>query len=296
MLGKNKGNGLEFLEQLDVVALEELLRQEFLVHDAEPDIEYIMTIMEVIKKKEQGKNNLTEDEIQTAWNDFITYFNTDEGKKYSIYVDSDQNLNNQKVKTYKKHPVRIKCLLIAAVLVIIMAGAMLPVFGYKSIFGMFAEWTEGTFHFSATPETSFVPIEGSSAINDTSDYSNLKEALDEYGIDIKVLPTWIPDGFNMIDLQVNEFPDSGRVEFYSLYSTGERYFNISIKQYSNLNSSYYEMDQKVQPEIYTLNGIDHYIFINMDQYTAAWYVNNIECSISGDISLVDIKKMIYSIY
>ena len=45
-----------------------------------------------------------------------------------------------------------------------------------------------------------------------------------------------------------------------------------------------------------IGGITHYIFENLGVRTAVWSKENIECSISGDISDSDIKQMIYSIY
>jgi|GEM_PF-3690240 len=43
-------------------------------------------------------------------------------------------------------------------------------------------------------------------------------------------------------------------------------------------------------------NIEHYIFQNNNNITAAWYVDSLECSISTTLSVTELKKMIDSIY
>ena len=48
-------------------------------------------------------------------------------------------------------------------------------------------------------------------------------------------------------------------------------------------------------EIYSHNGIDYYLFSNLDQFRAVWLVDSYECLISGDVSIEELKMMIDSI-
>ena len=48
--------------------------------------------------------------------------------------------------------------------------------------------------------------------------------------------------------------------------------------------------------MYYCGGTEHYIFQNLGIQVAVWSQDNIECSISGDITGVDLKRMIESIY
>lgn len=50
------------------------------------------------------------------------------------------------------------------------------------------------------------------------------------------------------------------------------------------------------PEIYTKNGIEHYIFTNEGSYRATWLNQNVQCEIIKVVEKAELLKMIDSIY
>lgn len=70
---------------------------------------------------------------------------------------------------------------------------------------------------------------------------------------------------------------------------------ISVNIHQEPKASIYEKDTN-NVEVFQVNGIDHYIMNNNDQTTAVWFVDELECSITGDVSQDDLKTMIKSIY
>ncbi len=50
------------------------------------------------------------------------------------------------------------------------------------------------------------------------------------------------------------------------------------------------------PEIYAVGNVNHYILQNTDSIIAAWYVDDLECSINTTMSESDLKRVIDSIY
>ena len=48
-------------------------------------------------------------------------------------------------------------------------------------------------------------------------------------------------------------------------------------------------------EIYTVNGVDYYIFSNTETMQAAWSIGEFECIIGGKLTLEEVKRMIDSI-
>ena len=64
---------------------------------------------------------------------------------------------------------------------------------------------------------------------------------------------------------------------------------------SQIYSTLYEKDEG-NVEVYTTNGIEHYIFSNLSVYTAAWCIDDLECSISTSLPKSDLTKAIDSIY
>lgn len=73
------------------------------------------------------------------------------------------------------------------------------------------------------------------------------------------------------------------------------YIRLGLEITKSLNQNTYEKTFQ-NPEIYVVDDIEHYIVDNSDTILAAWYVDNIECSINTTMSESDLKRVIDSIY
>ena len=51
-----------------------------------------------------------------------------------------------------------------------------------------------------------------------------------------------------------------------------------------------------QVRVYESGGVEHYIMENNEKLVATWFTDNLECSITGEISEEDLETMINSIY
>ncbi len=130
------------------------------------------------------------------------------------------------------------------------------------------------------------------------EYQNLKDALDAVNIGTDIIPNWLPDGFSEDTISVNELSGINRIEVRAYYTNQESVITIAysrIPDDTREGTSTFEKDDIAVEEL-EIGGITHYIFENLGVRTAVWSKENIECSISGDISDSDIKQMIYSIY
>lgn len=88
-------------------------------------------------------------------------------------------------------------------------------------------------------------------------------------------------------------PNADRMLYYQSTDL-DKGFSIQINLYNQLpenEASWYQKDS-TQVEIFTIDGVSHYIMSNLGDYTAVWTIENYECSISGDISVETLKKMI----
>ena len=84
----------------------------------------------------------------------------------------------------------------------------------------------------------------------------------------------------------------------SRYETGEREPGLAelIRIADYLDGYPMQIEQSDSLiEVYTLNGIDYYLFNNEDQIQAAWVNGRFECVIFATLSLDEIKTMINSI-
>ena len=126
-------------------------------------------------------------------------------------------------------------------------------------------------------------------------YLQLKETAAQL-TDQPVLPTWYPEGSSIIRVEENPAEDSDG--FLAIFLLNGKEFHLSITAYDaeeDMGGRKYEKNDG-PPEEYYVNGIPHYIMGNMDRNVAVWRNGTTECSISGFLSVDEIKQMIDSIY
>ena len=73
------------------------------------------------------------------------------------------------------------------------------------VFGIFAHWTDETFHFIVHEDE-----------EDSLWYEDYREELDEAELLEEYLPTWVPEGYEVVDLQIHSL--TRWTDIYLLYS------------------------------------------------------------------------------
>ena len=124
----------------------------------------------------------------------------------------------------------------------------------------------------------------------------MADALQAYGISEPITPNWYPLEFSLTDIKA--MPSSEVIKFQANYETDNRFYAITIRQYSSIedtDSGTFEKDNS-SVIVYERNGINHYLMTNNGQIRAVWINQSIMCSISGDLSEDELKRMIDSIY
>lgn len=120
----------------------------------------------------------------------------------------------------------------------------------------------------------------------------LQQAMAQTGERLNVVPTWIPDGFALTRLDVDENP-AQRV-YIAFYTKDEQRLSISVRTYYEGNPERYEISQE-SIETYHKAGVDYYIISNCDSMGAVWFQDDYECHLTGNITVEEVKKMIDSI-
>lgn len=273
------------LDQLSTKQLEDILRADSeLQEGSDPDM--VLYIMEVIEKRENGRSLENRIDAERALNEFYELCNTSDGISQSLYptgADDENNLKRSEMPTSQtpNHHFLHRFLISVAAVAIITIFLVPPALGYETFYEMVGAWTDSTFQF----------VTKDNADNIASVW---QEELNAYGIPDSVLPTKIPEGFELQDWKIKEQEISGDVEFSSLYLRDETFLTISAIRYNRNESSTIEKDS-VEVEEYSVGGITYYLFENLNNRIATWYIDNLECVISGDISIEELKMMINSI-
>ena len=263
--------------------LEELLALEATDLDAEPNADFISTVLEVIAERESVQDKET---TEKAWEDFREYYSL---RKQEETDNGEETPHDHRCKTEyrQRSPKRsrvFRYVLVAAVLTVLLCGTA---FGWN-FFRAVADWTEETFHFLTGQERK--------GQEEQNVFYLLQKAIEKI-IDTPAAPQWAPEGST-----ANGAPkESGRTDRFSVfasYTVENREFTVLITIHDMPPETYigtYQKDATIEEE-YSAGGICHYIVGNNETISAMWVNGRTEGHIQGELTLEELQQMIDSIY
>ena len=116
--------------------------------------------------------------------------------------------------------------------------------------------------------------------------------LDLEKITTQLVPTWIPEGYELEEIKIEETPIQKKI--LAIYKFGDSTLKFQIKYFLSGDPQQIEQSDDTI-DIYESNGITYYILGNYDQLKTVWVIDCYECYISGPLSMEEIKLMIDSI-
>lgn len=187
----------------DAMSTEELenllLMDSYSTEDSPNDMDVILYIMEVLaKRKQKGSSNHFQAQAQEKLAEFKgLYLPDNDGVSLYQFEEegSTSSRKTQSAPSRKQGPKHVSLVvrrigLVAAVVAAIF-GLMITVQAAGvNVFGAIARWTDETFHFS-------VQENGEGA----AWYSGYQDDLDAAGLREGLMPTWIPEGYTLEDVQ-----------------------------------------------------------------------------------------------
>ena len=277
----HQNNSTDIYSKMSTEELERVIEYAFFETDLTP--EAFDEMMSVYKQRD----GVPTVDSNALWERFVNEYSQSE--EAFPYIESGEVENTPQTNRYKSQKKQfsfrhLKRLGIAAAAFIIISTLFFTTTTYGAyVWQIFSHWTGTTFRFS-TVETQF-------QIND--ELVSLHDALAEHGITDFVAPTWLPDGFSLIELY--DFDLFDEVFIVALFGNEDRYLTVQIRYFTGDSFSVFEKDYG-DPEIYRRNGINHYIMTNYGRISVIWAFDNFECHIFGDITESDATRMIDSIY
>lgn len=275
--------------------LEALLRLDS--YTAEQDQQHtdaILYIMEVLAKRKQQSNqnddkaSLREKlqdlkEVYLPDNDGISLYQFDEDEVCNSKTQQPERATEQTHKRIRLVARRVG--LVAAVVAAIF-GLMITVQAAGvDVFGAIARWTDETFHFS-------VPEAGAADMW----FADYRDELEAVGLSEEYLPTWVPEGYEVTDLQIQEINKSK--DIYILYS-GENgtAFDLLISIYNEAEAMEQHIFEKDDTPVQTIQvGIKTvYLFEYLGVQNAVCQDQNVIYSLLGDLSQNLIEDIFASI-
>ena len=293
MASPSKNQNYAYLSRLSTQKLLELLAAAPAPAETPEDKAYIDAIVEVVLEREERHPTGLLPDPEQAWEEFQQYYNTPEGEDLSLYPAENpgtapsepapSQTEYRPQRRPKRHFFR-RVVIVAAVVVCI---ALPPALGFENVFQMISSWSDDIFLMEDNVNT----FKNEYTLPENDRYGKLQEALDEYEISANVVPNWMPEGFILDDIIVNVLQEPERIEIRAYYLNGERMISLFYNQYRESLTSYEKNDSSV--EIYTVGGVKHYLFENMESEVAVWSLADLECAISGDISKKEMKNIRY---
>ena len=146
--------------------------------------------------------------------------------------------------------------------------------GGVDVLGAVARWTDETFHFKVQEDQT------------TSDwYVPYQEQLESAGLDAAWIPTWIPDGYTVGEIDVDEL--TTWTDYYIPLNNSDgatiHFFITIYTDPADIGNPIFEKDDRPVQE-YQTNGKTVYLFHNLDLMTAVCQDENVLYTLSGDLS------------
>lgn len=272
MAGQSNGpKGYDYLNDLSVEELEELLRTSREAHRADEDA-YIDAIAEVMIRKEKEQPTGRLPDVEKAWEELQT---EDIAPKAASRV-SARRLGRT-----------LAAVAAAAVLVFaLMIGAQ--AMGID-VFGTLARWTNSTFHHVTVPQSEGDPLGPQGADIPGGDI-DLTAALGDYA------PTWYPQGTEATAcrIQTDALGTATQVSF-SLPEDGRFYIQLDLyTDPVDINNRAYETDGQLTEE-YLSHNRRYFIFSNENYFMATWSNSTTVLTIYGDLTAEELKSIVDSI-
>lgn len=277
----NQDRGPRDFSKYDSMTMEEL--EEVLrfdpesPEDEEPDVELLLYVLEVrANKRKQLNIEVTGKTALEAYESFRQDY-----LPQLEEMDSPQPAEEKP----KRKPLRLLRGLTAAaaVLAFVIFGTVTANAFGLDIWKVVATWAQETFHLAGSD----TELDEPKAENELQ-YSSLQELLPETGL----IPTWIPEGYELYEIDVAENPM--QKIYVAVYEKNDVLLKITVQSYLNSNPEQIEQSEGFIEE-YESSGIKYYFFSNYEMIRAAWINGSYECYISGELTIDELKEMIDSI-
>ena len=307
MADDRKNEKYAYLDQLSTEELNELLRADIESPES-GDEDVVFHISEVIVQREKMNPTGFFIDVDQAWADFQKYYNTPDGKEQSLYpIEKDGQVvelpvapsTHQDYKHISVYPIWKRMGIVAAIIVLLFSSMVAVQAAGIDVFGALARWTSEIFQF--IPDTNQTNqkdnIEGNTATLEQTTYHDLlKDALKGWGITEQVVPTTFLPDFEMIETKIAK-NDILHSVFCSFENMNGEFYDFQIEHFNTANdvglTTYEKDDGTVEP--YTSGSKTFYLFSNINSTMATWSSDHVVITISGNISVDEIKSIIDSI-
>ncbi len=265
------------LEEMTDEQLRQILREDASRPEGEDtDMELMLQVMEVLatRRKEHSEGKSPAEALDSFNQNYCT---TNE------YQLISEKVREPKITSKSFVWKRIAAMAAVLALVIVVSTVSASAWDFD-LWDIISQWTKETFRFGTYGEAF--------EQNKENPCASLQSALDECMVTQKLVPTWLPEGYEETYVDMQESPKQRN--FFATYQYGDKEISFRITDY--LGKDPYQSEQSgTLIEVFESNGITYYILENYDVMQVAWVNESFECFMQGPLSLDEIKSVIDSI-
>lgn len=295
-LKRLNNNQYAYLRQLPIGKLLELLAIAPVPASCPEDQAYVDALEEAIIEQENINPTGFFPDVDQQWEQFVTHYLPDlkdtvlepERTAYAASAQEIQQLLEAPPKRIVPFS-RIRRTALAAAVIICMFVVMVTVQAAgMDVFGTIARWTEDVFSFGHVVPDSQVSDDpgremgGQETEATGAEFTSLQEAFDAYGMIEVHEPGWLPEGYALDSLNILAMDDPFLRTFSASYTNGEGVVGIDIMSYEGEPITQVE---KISGPVESTekNGVIFYHIENSVGSTIAWYSDQFEYYLSGDV-------------
>jgi len=270
----------EALEVLSSAQLDEMLKAELNKDGMDEDL--VLSILNILEHREADEFTIDPADMEAVWAQFRE-------------SHPEPALPRTKEVPGKKRTGSRRWLgrmAVAAAVLCVMILVTPKAMGAENIFTIIGRWTQDVFAFFSSFGDGQQPQEYA-FVTDHPGLQQIYDAVSELGVTKPVVPTWVPEGYILKDLKILPMQEKTKISAYLF--KGDNDIIISIELYEEKASNTYEKNDGDASE-YEFGNVKHYIIANEDRYTAAWTVEDLECSVATDQSEEILYEILRSIY
>lgn len=277
---ENKDFRREDLEALSSQQLDDLLQAE--IKKDSKDKKVILQILSILENREAG-DPANDVDVSEAWEEF---------EESCANARDEVKLLDAAARKGRKPRRWVSTVVAAAAVAMVLVVFAPKAMGAENIFTLIGRWTQSVFQFF-DPSCATEPEEEYIFKTDDPNLQKIYDAVAAQGVTKPVVPTWIPEGYEMTEFKVMPWPEGTKV--YACLMNGDDCITIVIEIYSENRFKTYEKDGP-DAKKWDLAGITHYIMTDEETCIAVWSVENLECMISADHPENVLHKILRSIY
>ena len=241
-------------------------------------------------------------EAERAWERFRKKYAPWLTDGRSLYADDQEEDYPASVQTPAPPPgrrskllLRSMCAAAALIAVALAAATTATATTGLNLWGVLFERREETIQF-APGQIPYTPPEDV-IYPETKEFADIQQAVEAYGFSQRVLPRWLPEGFEQQMLYADD--SSCELMFHAFYQRGDDTLIVGCNTVTDPQlagrETHFQTDER-DPDVYVAADRPYFLTTNAARLVALWIDGSMECYISGNLTSSELTHMIDSLY